>query len=348
MSTEIELQSDIESLRGRFTETRDLYREVCALLFFRYGITPTASKLYQFVRKGSMSAPAEALAKFWEDLRSKARVEIDHPDLPPELKTSAAEAIADLWRQATAAARHELAALRLDDQAAVEKAHDEEARARQAASEAQASADALGQQLRATQETLQQRQTDLEAERRAHAGVVARLQELQRHLEEARNQQERTRADFSAELVKAREAVAVANSRADAAERRALLDIDHERQARVKVDKQLEALRGQLAQTESRHRESLLSQAETITRLQVKADAAEDSQRELTASNRGLVDDLQAIRERLAVAQQEATQFEAEAQTLRALLERLSPPEQEPPQGALASKTVKAGTRKAR
>lgn len=122
MNSEIELQSDIEALRGRFTETKDLYREVCALLFFRYGITPTASKLYQFVRKGSMSAPAEALARFWEDLRSKARVEIDHPDLPPELKATAAEAIAALWQQATAAARNELAALRLEDQAAVEQA----------------------------------------------------------------------------------------------------------------------------------------------------------------------------------------------------------------------------------
>lgn len=345
MSTEIELQSDIEALRARFTETKDLYREVCALLFFRYGITPTASKLYQFVRKGSMSAPAEALARFWEDLRSKARVEIDHPDLPSELKASAAEAIAELWRQATAAARHELAALRLEDQAAVEQAQGEETRARQAAAEALASADTLSQQLSSAQESLQQRQTDLEAERRAHAGAVARLQELQRHLEEARHQQERGRADFSAELGKAREAVAVANGRADAAERRALLDIDQERQARIKVDKQLEALRGQLTQTEGRHRESLLAQADAVTRLQVRADAAEDSQRELTASNRSLVDDLQATRERLAVAQQEATQFRAETQALHALLGRLSPPEPVLPQGAPASKVAKAARR---
>ncbi|QSI31063.1 hypothetical protein GNX71_16385 [Variovorax sp. RKNM96] len=348
MTTEAELQSDIEALRGRFTETKDLYREVCALLFFRYGITPTASKLYQFVRKGSMSAPAEALAKFWEDLRSKARVEIDHPDLPPELKTSAAEAIADLWRQATAAARHELAALRLEDQAAVEQAQGEEARARQAASEAQASADTLRQQLSAAQESLQQRQTDLEAERRGHAGALARLQELQRHLEETRNQQERVRADFSAELAKAREAVDVANGRSDAAERRALLEIDQERQARIKADKQLEALRGQLAQTEGRHRESMLIQADAVTRLQVRADAAEDSQRELTASNRSLVNDLQATRERFAVAQQEAMQFKAEAQTLRALLERLSPSEPVPPQEGPPSKAAKAGARKTR
>ena len=169
---------------------------------------------------------------------------------------------------------------------------------------------------------------------------------MQRHLEEARNQLERVRSDFSAELAKAREAVDVANARSDAAERRALLEI--ERQARIKADKQLEALRGQLAQAEGRHRESLLAQADAVTRLQVKADAAEVSQRELTASNRGLVDDLQATRERLAVAQQEATQFKAETQTLRALLERLSPVEQVPPRGALASKTVKSGARKAR
>ena len=40
-----------------------------------------------------MSAPAEALAKFWEDLRGKARVEIDHPDLPEALKVAAGQAV---------------------------------------------------------------------------------------------------------------------------------------------------------------------------------------------------------------------------------------------------------------
>ena len=45
MSTEIEIQSEVESLKARFPDTKALYREVCALLFFRHGITPTASKL---------------------------------------------------------------------------------------------------------------------------------------------------------------------------------------------------------------------------------------------------------------------------------------------------------------
>ncbi|MFD2272575.1 DNA-binding protein [Undibacterium arcticum] len=61
-----QLIADIDRLREQFPQTQDLYREVCVAMFFRYGMTPTANKLYQLVRKGSMSAPAEALNRFWE------------------------------------------------------------------------------------------------------------------------------------------------------------------------------------------------------------------------------------------------------------------------------------------
>ncbi|WP_414437047.1 hypothetical protein [Cupriavidus necator] len=48
-------------LRSRFPETRALYHEVCWLLFFRYGVTPTANKRNCLVRKGNMGTPAEVL-----------------------------------------------------------------------------------------------------------------------------------------------------------------------------------------------------------------------------------------------------------------------------------------------
>lgn len=64
-----EIASAVASLRKQFPNTLDLYREVCVLLFFRHGITPTANKLYQLVRKGSMSAPTQALNRFWGTLR---------------------------------------------------------------------------------------------------------------------------------------------------------------------------------------------------------------------------------------------------------------------------------------
>jgi GH24 family phage-related lysozyme (muramidase) len=75
-TAEARLQAEIEALRARYADTQDLYREVCVVLFFRHGITPTANKLYQLVRKGSMSAPAEALNRFWETLREKSRIRI--------------------------------------------------------------------------------------------------------------------------------------------------------------------------------------------------------------------------------------------------------------------------------
>jgi hypothetical protein len=87
----------LAELRSRFPETRALYREVCGLLFFRYGVTPTANKLYSLVRKGSMGTPAEVLQSFWQELRGRTRVTIDHPDLPESLKQIAAEAVQTIW-----------------------------------------------------------------------------------------------------------------------------------------------------------------------------------------------------------------------------------------------------------
>ncbi|NDU79629.1 hypothetical protein GWI34_44645, partial [Actinomadura sp. DSM 109109] len=129
MRAESEILAEVETLKAKFSDTRALYREVCVLLFFRYGITPTANKLYQYVRRGSMNVPTEEVASFWDDLRHKARVDIEHPDMPAEVKAIAAEAIAALWRQATDAARGELAAARLELQAESETARAAQAQA---------------------------------------------------------------------------------------------------------------------------------------------------------------------------------------------------------------------------
>lgn len=40
-----QIEKEINRLREQFIDTQDLYREVCVLLFFRHGITPTANKL---------------------------------------------------------------------------------------------------------------------------------------------------------------------------------------------------------------------------------------------------------------------------------------------------------------
>lgn len=116
---ENQIQEEVERLREQFGNTRDLYREVCALLFFRYGITPTTNKLYQFVRKGSMSVPTEVLSHFWKDLREKSNIRIEQPDLPEDLGKLAGELMAKIWDKAQFAAQESLTALRSEAEANV-------------------------------------------------------------------------------------------------------------------------------------------------------------------------------------------------------------------------------------
>lgn len=330
MSVESEIQAEVETLKGRFAETKAVYREVCALLFFRYGITPTASKLYQLVRKGSMSAPADALAKFWDELRSKARVEIDHPDLPPELRDTAASAIAGIWQQATTVARGKLAELRLEVQEQLEAARAALAAAQREAADLGEQLEAASGQVAAANAATGQTRDELEAERRAHAGAIARMEELQRQLAEHQAQQEAAHAAFSADLAKAREAVDVANARADASDRRALLEIDQERQARARAEKQAEALRAQLIQVEGRLRDDALAAADGQARLQAKAEALEQTNRELRAAAERAASELLSAQAQLATSQAEALKHKTEADTLRDVMQRLTPPETPP------------------
>ena len=347
MSTETEIQSEVESLKARFSDTKALYREVCALLFFRHGITPTASKLYQYARRGSMSAPADALAKFWEELRAKARIEIDHPDLPEGLKVAAADAIAEIWRQASAAARAELAEVRIDARADVTRAETDLASCRRASEESATQAEALRQEIRGLEELARAISTELEAERRAHAGTAARMQELQRHHDELIRRQDAMQAAFRIDLAKAQGAVEAANARADTAERRALLEIDEERQARAKAEKQLEAVRGQAVKEGARHREVELEQADALGRLRAQFDAAQVSIRELSAARLQIADQLEATSRGLTEASQRAVANKAEAETMRAMLERMPPASPVEPTSPPATPKIKSPRRKA-
>ncbi|MCE4540750.1 DNA-binding protein [Pelomonas sp. P7] len=325
MSAETEILAEVEALKAKFSDTKTLYREVCVLLFFRYGITPTANKLYQYVRRGSMNVPAEEVGKFWDDLRHRARVDIQHPDLPEPIKAVAAEAIAALWSQATEAARGELAAARLELQADAERAQQAQAAAEQALAEAQAKTEEIRGQVVQMQEWLQQAQTALEAERRAHAGTQARVQQMLSQLEDAGRQQQALQDGFAAELAKARDAVEAANDRAAGAERRALKEIEQERQARGRADNAAEATRQKLAQVEAAAREQAVEHAAKATRLEIDANQAKLALDNAVKAQAGQEAQVAELRRQLTDSQQATSRYEAEAKTLQALVERLAP-----------------------
>lgn len=166
------IAADIDSLRERASDTRALYREVCALLFFRYGITPTANRLYQYVRKGSMNVPAEVLSAFWKDLRERARVRIDHPGLPDSLRLTAGELVQQLWAQALAEANASFDAAR-------DAAGQEAETWRLRADAAEAARGALEQRLHGTRERISEAERDLAGARAQAAEGSRQLAVLQ-------------------------------------------------------------------------------------------------------------------------------------------------------------------------
>ena len=228
MTDETRLQADIEALRPRFPDTQDLYREVCTVLFFRYGITPTANKLYQLVRKGSMSAPAEALARFWENLREKSRVRIEHPDIPEALRDAAGELTARLWQQARALADEACTVVRLEAQQRVEEAT-------QAAAQAMQREALISQELASAQTnsaTLIEQVRTLE-QRLAHD------EGLRKGLEQQIDQLTSQGEQLAAVVETARES----EQRAADEHRRLLLEVDRERGNAVRVQKELDAVK---------------------------------------------------------------------------------------------------------
>lgn len=327
--TDAALQTDLAELRTRFPETRALYREVCGLLFFRYGVTPTANKLYSLVRKGSMGTPAEVLQAFWQELRGRTRVTIDHPDLPEALKDIAAGAVQTIWQAANEAASAELATLRAEARHAASAAEAERDAARAETAAAREDAAALVAQLDAARQTIEEGQATLAAERQGHAATQARLEAGRAELEAAGRQLAELRTQFSTELERAREAVTLAQERAEASERRSLRELDAERTARQQSERTAEALRGELVAARSEARDAAVAQAEVRARLEAQAATLADRLAAAEQAQRKSVNDLDAVQAELGAAQRRAERAEAEAALARQLLAelRMGPPE---------------------
>jgi len=261
--TDAQIQTDIDHLKTQFPQTRELYREACMLLFFRYGITPTANKLYQYVRKGSMSAPAEALNKFWLELRDKSRVRIEHPDLPESLKDSAGKLIGDIWNQAQEAAQVNFSIQMAEASEKIAQAQHEANMER----EKRESIEAALKSTRVELENAIQRLAESEKNRAVGISTLASLEKSLKRLQNERDQSEhsleRARQAFSADLDKVNVALAKAEERYRALESRALLEVDRERQRAGKLEKEI-AKRGDSLREQQRQHSKELAAAQKV------------------------------------------------------------------------------------
>ncbi|WP_434110811.1 DNA-binding protein [Paraburkholderia caffeinilytica] len=315
LTDEARLAGEIDRLKAEFPKTRELYREVCALLFFRFGITPTANRLYQLVKRGSMSTPTQVLGEFWVELREKSRVRIEHPDLPAELQAAAGELIAALWTKSAASAQAALETLRNDAEAEKLSARHE--------------VTSLQGELARTETALEQRtgallaaQVRIQELEQAQAAAEATRQSLETEL--ARQQDEigardralvQARTDFSSELDKLRSSAELAEERLRAAEKRALLEIEHERVASTRSKNELEAAARRAEQRENRHREEIQALQVQLGDARHQAGVMEGSLVALRDSNAGYVAELSVLRSQLATARTHQASTKKRAQS---------------------------------
>lgn len=295
-SDEQRIKNDVEALRDRFPRTQDMYREVCTLLFFRYGITPTANKLYQLVRKGSMSAPAEALAKFWSDLRDKSRVRVEHPDLPDELRGAAGELVATLWSQAQVAAQESLSAFRsqVEESALALKAAAEAAEAGRSA--ALKEREHLQRLIDEGADQALRLERSLAAERAEKVAISGQLNEANRQHAAREAALSDAHKNLAAELEKLRQALQRSEERYEAAEKRALLEIERERLAGVKLHKDLVQLRRHGSETTEQHRVQLEQLQRELGQARQNLGVAEGALREMRLINQQQLYQLESLR----------------------------------------------------
>lgn len=254
-TAETQLLAEVEALRPNYPDTQDLYREVCTLLFFRYGITPTANKLYQLVRKGSMSAPAEALGKFWETLREKSRIRIEHPDLPDALRDAAAEMLSTVWQQAQTQAQDALKSFQTEAQAQIDNARTEAKTATAHLETSEQTVNALRQTVQSTQSALTRAQAEMGILQNQVETAMVQRHELQESLNALQQR-------FSHELEQQRTASAAAAERYTTETKRLLLEIDRERMNAAKVNKEITTTRTELMEQTQRNAELEGSMAE--------------------------------------------------------------------------------------
>lgn len=240
---EQQLQIEIEKLRSEFTETQDLYREVCVLLFFRYGITPTANKLYQYVRRGSMSAPAGALNKFWSELRGKSRVRIERNDIPENISLAAGDFVATLWNEAQKAAQAGFTDLIENATAEILKFKLDAELARQDAAKLQVQLDVSNLDLKSTQKRLSETDNLLLVNTNTLAIQEKTLKSLKIERDNLSTALSEEKATFSRDLNLINASLQKAEERFRSLENKSLLEVDQARQLIKRLEKEIISLR---------------------------------------------------------------------------------------------------------
>ncbi|MBC8739793.1 hypothetical protein F6X40_24065 [Paraburkholderia sp. UCT31] len=280
------LERDILALKEEHRDTQPLYRAVAALLFFKYGQPPTANHMYTLVRRGSMSAPAQALKAFWSELRDKSRVRLERADLPEPLTTLLGSFGAQIWELALAQADVSLESFRAEAQSAVDTATAALAGAEREISTLQHVMENKNRTMLAKDERIEALSAELSGERARAALADQQLAEARAEHETMRREAQQAREEARSLLEAAQRDHQAALERLTANERRALLEVDSQRQAASKATKELGTVRQELQLARERAAQEVQELQQQNSSLSRQVGALEGALRELRAQTK--------------------------------------------------------------
>jgi chromosome segregation ATPase len=283
---EQQLQTEIEQLKIQFPQTRDLYREACVLLFFRHGITPTANKLYQLVRRGSMSAPSEALNKFWLELREKSRTRIESPDIPEELKESAGTFISAIWRQAQEAAAASFAIQMTEANAKLTLSLEEAGIAQKHMADVELELEATKAQLENAEMQISELEIIHAVDINASATQEKALNTLLYERDNLSRLLEETRDRFSLDIGRLSDSLTKAENQYRSLEAKSLLELDKERQNFKKLERVTDKLRESSKLDQEKLQKEIAALQNTISDLKEKTGMLNGKIVEMTAQQK--------------------------------------------------------------
>lgn len=303
----------------------DVFRACDALLIA--GERPTIERVRKHLGTGSPNTVGPHLDSWFKGLGARI---VDPAAFAAQsaIPDGVVQAAKYFWERAQAEARgdfDERVRAGLADAVANVEAEKERARIADAAAFEAASRTAR------LQSDLEQALATAGHEQLARTAAEAQMEELRLQISALREQADQTRLQlqraqesFSADLASARDATTVAERRADAANRRALQEVDDARQAARKTERQRDQLHVELATASERLRAADVEHAGAAAQLQARIEGMHSDQASLLKQAEAMGNDLAVTRRELAQSRQESGASRAEAQALREVVAQMS------------------------
>jgi hypothetical protein len=97
---EEEIHAALADRLARASTRQEKTRATASVLFFDFGVYPSAKVVHGYTKHGSMTDINGDLRAFWNDLREKTRVKIEAPMLPAEVTNLFSDGLARIWELA--------------------------------------------------------------------------------------------------------------------------------------------------------------------------------------------------------------------------------------------------------